>query len=91
MDELKAKTKALKVYRIVNEIYGCRVMWIADLAELLCISVSDAGTLTAACGYCRGKHITDISLREFASNTDVIEVLKKIPDEVAEDRRHYLP
>lgn len=87
MDEL-TKAKAVKVFRIINEIYGTRAVWITNLAELLCISVSDAGTLTAACGYCRGKHITDISLREFASNTDVAEVLKKIPNKAVEDRRH---
>lgn len=68
------------IFNLIHEFYGMRGWWISDLAEKLGVSQRDSNILTIAAGYSRGKRKRFVSLADFAANTDVIEVVERVPD-----------
>lgn len=67
-----------KIYDIVNEDYGCRGIYISQLAHMLSISYRQANALTLAAGYHRGKRISNVTLSEFEKDTTVQHIIDKI-------------
>lgn len=65
-----------QIFDIVNVDYGCRGIYISELAHMLSISYRQANALTLAAGYHRGRKICDITLSEFEKDITVQYISK---------------